>query len=165
MLQREARQQPQAHPTCNINLARSRGTCRVKVQCIGPCAGCFIDGWRAVLGPADVHAAVVELDLMPLEIADLRGSQSMTLGDQDHGRVSTSVAAVLAGIVNCGLAVLCPMSPDDASAARLLLADAAPPLGLDHRNHIAEVTRPVAIARCAFSACAPSARPQCPPHP
>jgi hypothetical protein len=30
-----------------------------------------MDGWRAVLGPADVHAALVELDLMPLEIAHL----------------------------------------------------------------------------------------------
>src|SRR5437870_12409685 len=59
-----------------------------------------MDGWRAVLGPADVHAAVVELDLVPLEIADLRGSESMTIGDQVHGRVSMSVAAVLAGIVH-----------------------------------------------------------------
>src|SRR5436190_22009515 len=59
-----------------------------------------MDGWRAVLGPADMHAALVELDLVPLEIADLRGSQSMTIGDQDHGRVSMSVAAVLAGIVH-----------------------------------------------------------------
>ena len=59
-----------------------------------------MDGWRAVLGPADVHAAVVQLDLMPLEIADLGGSQSMTIGDQNHGRVSMSVAAVLAGIVH-----------------------------------------------------------------
>ena len=50
--------------------------------------------------PADVHAAVVQLDLMPLEIAHLRGSQSVTIGDQDHGRVSMSVAAVLAGIVH-----------------------------------------------------------------
>src|SRR5262249_30989234 len=32
------------------------------------------------------------------------------------------------------LAVLCPMSPDDASAARLLSADPAPPLGLDPRT-------------------------------
>src|SRR6266566_9747354 len=59
-----------------------------------------MDGWRAVLGPADMHAALVELDLMPLEIADLRGSQSMTIGDQDHGRISMSIAAVLAGIVH-----------------------------------------------------------------
>jgi hypothetical protein len=59
-----------------------------------------MDGWRAVLGPADVHAALVELDLMPLEIAYLRGSQSVTIGRQDHGRVSMSVAAVLAGIVH-----------------------------------------------------------------
>src|SRR5690348_9618257 len=35
---------------------------------------------------------------MPLEIAHLRGSQSMAIRDQDHGRVSMSVAAVLAGI-------------------------------------------------------------------
>src|SRR5262245_32725329 len=59
-----------------------------------------MDGWRAVLGPADVHAALVQLDLMPLEIADLRGPQSVTVGDQDHGRVSMSVAAVLAGMVH-----------------------------------------------------------------
>ena len=59
-----------------------------------------MDGWRAVLGPADVHAALVELDLVPVEIADLRGSQSVTVGDQNHGRVSMSVAAVLAGIVH-----------------------------------------------------------------
>src|SRR6266540_852342 len=37
---------------------------------------------------------------MPLEIADLRGSQSMTIGDQDHGRISMPVAAVFAGIVH-----------------------------------------------------------------
>jgi hypothetical protein len=59
-----------------------------------------MDRWRAVLGPADVHAAVVYFNLMPLEIADLRGPQSVTVGDQDHGRVSMSVAAVLAGIVH-----------------------------------------------------------------
>ena len=50
--------------------------------------------------PCGLHAALVELDLMPLEIADLRGPQSVTIGDQDHGRVSMSVAAVLAGIVH-----------------------------------------------------------------
>src|SRR5215475_12226154 len=59
-----------------------------------------MDGRRAVLGPADVHAALIKLDLMPLEIADLRGPQSMTVSDQDHGRVSMSVAAMLAGIVH-----------------------------------------------------------------
>src|SRR5262245_47771753 len=59
-----------------------------------------MDGWRAVLGPADVHAALVKLDLMPLEVAELRGPQSVTVGDQDHGRVPMSVAAVLAGIVH-----------------------------------------------------------------
>src|SRR5262245_21702474 len=59
-----------------------------------------MDGWRAVLGPADVHAALIWLDLMPLEIADLRGPQSVTVGDQDHGRVSMSVAVVLAGMVH-----------------------------------------------------------------
>src|SRR3954469_17760022 len=37
---------------------------------------------------------------MPLEIADLRGPQSVTVGDQHHGRVSMSVAIVLAGIVH-----------------------------------------------------------------
>src|SRR5262245_35495246 len=59
-----------------------------------------MDGWCAVLGPADVYAALVELDLMPFEIANLRGPQSVTVGDQDHGRVSMSVAAVLEGIVH-----------------------------------------------------------------
>src|SRR5262245_45698836 len=55
-----------------------------------------MDRRRAILGPADVHAGVIQLDLMPLEIAELRGPQSVTVGDQDHGRVSVSVAAVLA---------------------------------------------------------------------
>src|SRR5262245_2364075 len=59
-----------------------------------------MDGWRAVLGPADVHAALVQLNLVPLQIADLRGPQSMTVGDQDHGRVSIPVTAVLAGVVH-----------------------------------------------------------------
>ena len=39
------------------------------------------------------------------------------------------------------------MSPDDTSAARLLSADLAPPLGLDPRTcHIAEVARQVSMA-------------------
>src|SRR5262245_51048608 len=59
-----------------------------------------MDGWRAVLGPADVHAALVQLNLVPLELAHLRSSQSVTIGDQDHGRISRSGAAVLAGIVH-----------------------------------------------------------------
>ena len=46
-----------------------------------------------------MQAPTIELDLVPLKIADLGSPQAMTLGDQDHGGVAMPVPARLAG---CG---------------------------------------------------------------
>jgi hypothetical protein len=35
-----------------------------------------------------------------LQVADLRGPQTVAVGDQDHGRVAMPVAAMLAGVVH-----------------------------------------------------------------
>src|SRR5260221_14436428 len=53
-----------------------------------------------VLDAVNVEAALGQLDLLPLQVADLRGPQAMTVGDQDHGRVAMPVAAMLAGVVH-----------------------------------------------------------------
>src|SRR5262245_56150031 len=44
-----------------------------------------------------MQAALGELDLLPLQVADLRCPQAMAVGHQDHGRVAMPVAAMLAG--------------------------------------------------------------------
>jgi len=46
----------------------------------------------------NVQATLGQLDLLPLQVADLRGPQTMAVGDQDHGRVAMPVAAMLAGL-------------------------------------------------------------------
>src|SRR5262249_60205210 len=51
----------------------------------------------SVLGPADVEAPRIQLDLRPLQIAQLRGPQSMPIADQDHGRIPMPVPASLSG--------------------------------------------------------------------
>ena len=38
---------------------------------------------RAPLGPADMQAAGTELDLVPLQVADLGGPKTVPVGDQD----------------------------------------------------------------------------------
>src|SRR5262245_29894181 len=48
----------------------------------------------------NVEAALGQFDLLPLQVADLRGPQAMAVGDQDHGRVAMPVAAMLAGAVH-----------------------------------------------------------------
>src|SRR5215831_5195600 len=48
----------------------------------------------------NVQAALGQLDLLPLQVADLRGPQTVAIGDQDHGRVAVAVAAMLAGAVH-----------------------------------------------------------------
>src|SRR6516164_68301 len=48
----------------------------------------------------NVQATLGQLDLLPLQVADLRGPQTMAVGDQDHGRVAMPVAAMLAGVVH-----------------------------------------------------------------
>src|SRR5262245_22254203 len=57
-------------------------------------------GRRPVLDAVNVKARLVQFDLMPLQIADFDGSQAMAVGGQNHGRVTVTVAAVLAGTVH-----------------------------------------------------------------
>src|SRR5262249_6374784 len=51
----------------------------------------------------NVEAALGQLDLLPLQVADLRGPQAVAIGDQDHGRVAMPIAAVLARAVHQAL--------------------------------------------------------------
>src|SRR5262249_19806885 len=53
-----------------------------------------------ILDTVNVQAALGELDLLPLQVADLRGPQAVAIGDQDHGRVAMPIAAMLAGAVH-----------------------------------------------------------------
>jgi hypothetical protein len=48
----------------------------------------------------NVEAALGQLDLLPLQVADLRRPQAMAVGDQDHGRIPMPVAAMLSGAVH-----------------------------------------------------------------
>src|SRR5262249_55693020 len=50
---------------------------------------------RTILRPADVHAACGQLDLRPLQVAQLRGPQSVPVADQDHGGIPVAVTARL----------------------------------------------------------------------
>src|SRR5262249_22507618 len=56
-----------------------------------------MDAWCALLDPMNVQAPLGKLDLMPLQVAQLRGPQAMPIGDQDHRGVAVTTAAVLAG--------------------------------------------------------------------
>src|SRR5262249_25313216 len=51
----------------------------------------------------NVQAALGQFDLLPLQVADLRRPQTVAIGDQDHGRVTMSIAAVLARAVHQAL--------------------------------------------------------------
>jgi hypothetical protein len=53
-----------------------------------------------ILDTMNVQAALGQLDLLPLQVADLRGSQTVPIGDQDHRGVAMSVAAMLACAVH-----------------------------------------------------------------
>jgi len=46
-----------------------------------------------------VQAALGQFDLLPLQVADLRGPQTVAIGDQDHGRVAMPIAAMFSGAV------------------------------------------------------------------
>src|SRR5262245_24962337 len=48
----------------------------------------------------NVQATLGQLDLLPLQVADLRGPQTVAIGDQDHGRVAMPIAAMLSGAVH-----------------------------------------------------------------
>src|SRR5215831_17830483 len=52
-----------------------------------------------VLDAVNVQATLGQLDLLLLQVADLRRPQTMSIGDQDHGRVAMPIAAMLSGIV------------------------------------------------------------------
>src|SRR5262249_33288490 len=56
-----------------------------------------------VLDTVNVEAALGQLDLLPLQVADLRGPQTVAIGDKDHGRVAMPIAAVLARAVHQAL--------------------------------------------------------------
>jgi hypothetical protein len=52
----------------------------------------------AILGPADVQVTASEIDLGPLQAAQLRRAQTMSIRDQDHGGVAVAVAVALGGL-------------------------------------------------------------------
>src|SRR5262245_42899131 len=58
---------------------------------------------NAVLDAVNAQAALGELDLLPLQVADLRRPQAMAVGHEDHGRVAMPVATMLASAVHQAL--------------------------------------------------------------
>jgi hypothetical protein len=62
-----------------------------------------MDAGDSILHPVNVQAALGELDLLPLQVANLGGSQAMAVGDQHHGRVAMPIAAVLKRAVHQAL--------------------------------------------------------------
>src|SRR6516162_5086849 len=56
-----------------------------------------------VLDAVNVKAALGQFDLLPLQVADLRGPQTVAIGGQDHGRVAMPIAAVLTRAVHQAL--------------------------------------------------------------
>jgi hypothetical protein len=51
----------------------------------------------------NVQATLGQLDLLPLQVADLRGPETVAIGDQDHGRIAMTVTAVLASAIHQAL--------------------------------------------------------------
>ncbi len=56
--------------------------------------------WQSVLDPADMQEPLSEVYLLPLEMTQLRSSQAMTVGHQDHGGVTVAVTAPFPGDVD-----------------------------------------------------------------
>src|SRR5262249_8434731 len=54
----------------------------------------------SILHPVNVQAALGRFDLLPFQVADLGGPQTVAIGDQDHGRVAMPIAAVLTRAVH-----------------------------------------------------------------
>jgi hypothetical protein len=54
-----------------------------------------------------MQPAGAELDLMPLEIAQLRGPQTMPVSDQDHRCIPVTIPAVLPSCSHEGLDLGC----------------------------------------------------------
>jgi len=57
-----------------------------------------MDARRAFLGPTDMQSASIKLDLMPLQVAHLRSSEAVTIGNQDHRCIAMTVAIALGGL-------------------------------------------------------------------
>src|SRR5262245_50937095 len=66
---------------------------RLRARISSPCIGCTE---RALFAPTDVQPAGVDLELVPLQIAQLGSSKPVAVGEQDHGRVAMPVTTVLA---------------------------------------------------------------------
>src|SRR5215467_2588258 len=58
---------------------------------------------NAVLDAVNVQAALGQIDLLPLQVADLGGPQTVPIGGQDHGRVAMPITAVLTRAVHQAL--------------------------------------------------------------
>src|SRR6516225_9324210 len=69
----------------------------------------WMSRWKpmGLIGPprseTNTWASLGQFDLLPLQVADLRGPQTVAKGDQDHGRVAMPIAAVLARAVHQAL--------------------------------------------------------------
>jgi len=53
-----------------------------------------MNAWRATLGSTYMQSGLVELDLLPPE-TDFACSQSVTIGNQDHGCIAMCFARAL----------------------------------------------------------------------
>src|SRR5215510_14761654 len=58
---------------------------------------------NTALDAVNVQATLGQLDLLPLQVAHLRGPQTVSIGHQDHGRVAMPIPAMLAGAVHQAL--------------------------------------------------------------
>ena len=56
--------------------------------------------WDSALDPMNVQAAFRQLDLLPLQIADLGRPQTVAIGHQDHRRIAMAAPTELAGAVH-----------------------------------------------------------------
>jgi hypothetical protein len=54
-----------------------------------------MDARRAVFGSADVQKTTIKIDLIPPQCAKLAGTQTVTIGDQDHRGVAVTVTSPL----------------------------------------------------------------------
>ena len=59
-----------------------------------------MDARRAFLRSVDVQTAGIQLDLLPLQIDQLRGAQAVAIGDEHHRRIAMTMPAVLASCID-----------------------------------------------------------------
>jgi hypothetical protein len=60
----------------------------------------WMHAWCASLTPADMQAAGIEFDLVPLQIADFRGPKTMSVSQQDHGCIAMPVLDLRAAAIS-----------------------------------------------------------------